>query len=80
MECIEQYLKQFSDNTSMKEVIYTTLKSKVKTKNLRDKMIVETFDNYYSIHSAEYAYNATATKFDMSVENIKYIVRNRCLL
>lgn len=56
------------------------LMDKQKTKNLRDKMIVEMFDKFYQNYSAESSYEFTAIKFNMSIPNIKYIVSNRCLL
>lgn len=79
MDCIKEYLKQF-ENNSTEEVIYKLLKDKSKTKNLRDKMIIESFDDLYSNNSSGYSVERVASKFKMSCENVRYIIRNRCLV
>ena len=79
MDCIDKFVQK-QNNSRTEDIIFKLLKDKAKTKNLRDKMILETFDNLYSTHSATSSYQRTAIKFNMSIENVRYIVRNRCLI
>ena len=79
MDCIKKYLDN-CNSTSTEEVIYKLLKDKTKTKNLRDKIIIETFDSLYSDNTSGYSVEKVASEFRMSCDNVRYIIRNRCLV
>lgn len=80
MDCIDKYLEQYKNN-STHDVIYKLLKDKSKTKNLRDKIIIESFDNMYGKyeHNKE-IFERLASKFNISVATAKYVIYNRCLV
>ena len=79
MDCITTYLEKF-EGQEIKEVVYNLVKDKSKSKNLRDRVIIESFDNMYG----QYEHNKDifeklSKEFNASVSHIKYIIYNRCL-
>ena len=79
MVCIDNYLKKF-DNQEVKEIVYQLVKDKNKAKNLRDRVIIETFDTMYPNHECNKdIFEKISKEFNASVSHVKYTIYNRCL-